>query len=257
MPVAGGRLHNQRFLRIDGDDLAVLDLMLAEDEAAALRNLCLRLPRILSDRDAQRVAELAAFARGDTDACSDAALRVGLREAFRSACTRTSTSRRGRRGRGGRGERGVKRMDAGAAPPHPRGRGKGLLEGAGAGRASVVEAASPDARGAHRARRRWLRARALALRGAGAFRGARREAAQTCDADAPQVLGFDLRFPCLPRAQSESAPSWATLFPPPYPFRAMSPGRPINHTPGLHLGVLLQRSPQSTLFGVDTISVLI
>lgn len=33
MPVAGGRLHIQRFLRIDGEDLAVLDLMLAEDEA--------------------------------------------------------------------------------------------------------------------------------------------------------------------------------------------------------------------------------
>lgn len=52
-------------------------------KAAALRNLCLRLPHIPSEHERALVAELAAFARGDTVECSDAALAAGLREAFR------------------------------------------------------------------------------------------------------------------------------------------------------------------------------
>lgn len=52
-------------------------------KAAALRNLCLRLPRILSPHERALEDELGSFARGDTESCSDAALFVGLREAFR------------------------------------------------------------------------------------------------------------------------------------------------------------------------------
>jgi len=52
-------------------------------KAGALRALCRRLPRVLSPHEERLAGELAAFVGGDAAACSDEALFVGMREAFR------------------------------------------------------------------------------------------------------------------------------------------------------------------------------